>query len=61
MEITRLKGRPQFISPSKSDAAQAKLKQALDKIDEQGRIINVLAQKLQDAGQSVDLTKVAGQ
>ena len=42
---------------SKGDRLREKLKQALDKIDEQGRMINVLAQKLQDAGQNVNLTQ----
>ena len=42
---------------SKDDRLREKLKQALDKIDEQGRMINVLAQKLQDAGQNVNLTQ----
>jgi len=47
-------------SPSKNDPAGEKLKQALDKIDEQGRLISLLAQKLQEAGQSVDLTHDTG-
>ena len=47
----------QFKSFSKNDPCSEKLKQALDKINEQGRAINLLAQKLQDRGQSVDLTK----
>jgi len=34
-----------------------KLKQALDKIDEQGRMINVLVEKLRECGQSADLTR----
>jgi len=42
---------------SKGDVIRQKLKQALDEIDEQGRVINVLVQKLQDAGQGVDLSK----
>jgi len=46
-------------SPFKSNPLQTKLQQALDKIDEQGRIISVLAKKLEDAGQDVDLTKYA--
>jgi chromosome segregation ATPase len=41
-----------------NDPVRVKLKQALDKIDEQGRMINVLAKKLQESGQSVDLTRV---
>lgn len=41
---------------SKDDPYGEKLKQALDKIDEQGRMINALVQKLQDAGQPVNLT-----
>ncbi len=43
------------VLPKDKDALRAKLKEALDKIDAQGRIITVLAQKLQDAGQTVDL------
>ena len=39
---------------SKNEPAGEKLKQAFDKIDEQGRLINVLAQKLQECGQTVD-------
>jgi chromosome segregation ATPase len=46
--------------PSKGDVIQQKLKQALDEIDEQGRVINILVQKLQDAGQSVDLKQYLG-
>jgi hypothetical protein len=42
---------------SKDDRLREKLKQALDKIDEQGRMINRLVQKLQDAGQSVNLAQ----
>jgi hypothetical protein len=36
---------------------EEKLTQALDKIDQQGRAINTLVRKLQDCGQTVDLTK----
>lgn len=50
----------QFESFYRVDPAGAKLKQALTKIDEQGRMINALVQKLQDAGQSADVTKNAG-
>ena len=57
MEIIRLKDRSPLTSPSKNDSLREKLKQALDEIDEQGRVINVLVQKLQDAGQSVNLTQ----
>ena len=39
-----LKGQPQS-----DDAVRAKLEQALDKIQEQARVINVLSQKLEDA------------
>jgi hypothetical protein len=46
--------------PSKGDVIQQKLKQALDEIDEQGRVINILVQKLQDAGQSVNLQQYLG-
>ena len=41
----------------KGDRLREKLKQALDEIDEQGRAVNALVQKLQDAGQSVNLTQ----
>jgi hypothetical protein len=51
------KAEDQLIVLSKNDPVREKLKQALDKINEQGRLINVLAQKLQNAGQSVDLTR----
>jgi chromosome segregation ATPase len=61
--ILQLKERPTTSAPhennntlSKDDRLQEKLKQALDKIDQQGRAINALVQKLQDAGQSVNLT-----
>ena len=47
----------QFILPSKKDPLKEKLKQALDKIEQQGKIINLLAQKLQEAGQSVNLNR----
>ncbi len=64
MEIVRLKERSAKSNPhennnalSKGDRLREKLKQALDKIDEQGRMINVLVQKLQEAGQSVNLTQ----
>jgi hypothetical protein len=36
---------------------QEKLKQALDEVDKQGQVINVLVQKLHDAGVGVDLSK----
>ncbi|MBF0505039.1 MAG: hypothetical protein HQL14_08060 [Candidatus Omnitrophica bacterium] len=39
----------QFESESKSDAVRVKLKQALDKIDEQGKLIDLLSQKLEQA------------
>jgi DNA repair ATPase RecN len=45
---------------SKDDVIQQKLKQALDEIDEQGRVINVLVKKLEDAGQGVDLSQYLG-
>ena len=47
----------QLRSPSKTknDPIDVKLKQALDKINEQGRVISALSQKLHDAGQNVDL------
>ena len=53
----KLKGHGGIIMPAKNDTVGQKLKQALDKIDEQGRIINVLVKKLQDAGQTVNLTQ----
>ena len=40
------------------DRLREKLKQALDKIDSQGRYINELVQKLHDAGQAGNLTAV---
>ena len=40
---------------SKGDRLQEKLKQALDEIAEEGRVIDVLTRKLQDDGQSVNL------
>jgi chromosome segregation ATPase len=46
-----------YKTPSKPDALQLKLTQALDKIDEQGRVIDLLTKKLQESGQTVDLTK----
>ncbi len=45
---------------SKDDVIRQKLKQALDEIDEQGRVINILVSKLQDAGQSVNLSQYLG-
>ncbi len=48
----------EFILPAKSDALREKLKQALDKVDQQGHMINVLVQKLQDAGKSVNLSQL---
>ena len=63
-EIARLKERSTKSAPqdndnalSKGDRLREKLKQALDEIDEQGRVINALVQKLRDAGQSVDLSQ----
>jgi hypothetical protein len=56
-QVMILTRKPEFKS---SDALEEKLKQALDKIDEQGRVITLLVQKLQDAGQSVNLTKDIG-
>jgi len=47
----------QLSAISKDDVIRQKLRQALDEIDEQGRVINVLVQKLQDAGQSVNLSE----
>jgi len=48
----------QFIMPSKNNPLEEKLKQALDKIDQQGKAINALVQKLQDCGKSVNLDKL---
>ncbi len=63
-EIIRLKERSTKSTPhenndalSKGDRLREKLKQALDEINEQGRVVNVLVQKLHEAGQSVDLTR----
>ncbi len=62
-EITRLKERstksipPENNNALSDDRLREKLKQALDEIDRQGRVINVLIEKLHDAGQNVDLTK----
>jgi len=39
-------------------SAGAKMKQAMDKINSQGRVINALVQKLQDHGQTVDLSAI---
>ena len=47
----------QLSAISKDDVIRQKLRHALDEIDEQGRVINVLVQKLQDAGQSVNLSE----
>ena len=49
----------QFEASSQHNALQDKLKQALDKIDQQGRSISILNQKVQDCGQSADLTKTS--
>lgn len=67
MTIIRLKerlaiqGRPaqldQLNALPKGDRLREKLKQALDKIDEQGRKINTLVQKLQECAQRADLTR----
>jgi len=42
-QVKKLEAQP------KDDAVDVKLKQALEKIDEQGRMINVLSQKLENA------------
>ena len=61
LQIKELKDKvDQLKLVSQNDVAAQKLKQALDKVDEQGRLINVLTQKLQDCGQGVDLTKDTG-
>jgi hypothetical protein len=49
-----------FSTYSKDDVIQQKLKQALDEIDEQGRVINILVKKLEDAGQGVNLSQYLG-
>ena len=41
--------------PVGKDRLQEKLKQALDKIDQQGRMLNMLVDKLHELGQNVDL------
>jgi chromosome segregation ATPase len=46
-----------YAALSKNSPLEDKLKQALDKIDEQGRVINMLVKKLQEAGQTVDLSR----
>ncbi|MBF0570792.1 MAG: hypothetical protein HQL12_02860 [Candidatus Omnitrophica bacterium] len=50
----------ELTSKAKRDVLQEKLKQALKEIDEQDKVINVLVQKLRDAGQNVNLTKYFG-
>jgi ferritin-like metal-binding protein YciE len=47
------------VLPSKHDPATAKLKQALDKIDEQGRRINALIDKLQECTDSIKAAQQA--
>ena len=47
-------------SASRSDTLMVKLKEALDKIDQQGKLINALSQKLQDCGKTADNTKITG-
>jgi chromosome segregation ATPase len=47
----------EFILPSKKDPLREKLKQALDKINELGRVVTVLSQKLQECGQSANVTR----
>jgi len=46
-----------FILSSQKNRLAEKLRQALRKIDEQGRIINMLAEKLKSVGQAVDLSQ----
>jgi chromosome segregation ATPase len=61
LQIKDLQGKlNKFSAYSKDDVIRQKLKQALEEIDEQGKVINILAQKLQDAGQSVNLTQYLG-
>ena len=45
---------------SKNTPIEEKLSQALGKIEQQDKAINLLAQKLLECGQSVDLTKELG-
>ncbi len=46
----------QFIAPSASDPVREKLKQALAKIDELGGVIKVLSHKLEESGQTANLS-----
>jgi len=50
-----IEGKPD--EKTQDDRLREKLKQALDEIDAQGRMINVLAQKLQECAQKADLTR----
>jgi DNA repair exonuclease SbcCD ATPase subunit len=59
-ELALARQQPKDIPNSDEDEKEEKLKQALDKIDGQGRLIKILAQKLDDCGQSVNLTKDVG-
>jgi hypothetical protein len=58
MKIKALQDQLNQLGAPSDSVMEQKLKQALDKINEQGRIISALAQKLQDAGKSVDLSKI---
>jgi chromosome segregation ATPase len=42
---------------SKGDVLKDKLKQAMDQIDRQGKVVNLLIEKLHELGENVDLTK----
>jgi len=58
LQIKDLQGQLNQLSAlSKGDRLREKLKQALDEIDEQGRVVNILVRKLQECGKSVDLTQ----
>jgi len=48
----------QLNSSFKNDSYGRKLKQALDKIDEQGQVLNILVDKLRAAGEKVDLVQL---
>ncbi|MDE2027093.1 MAG: hypothetical protein KGK03_03805 [Candidatus Omnitrophica bacterium] len=58
LKVKELQARVDHLqSFSNDDAVSRKLKQALDKIQEQGHIINLLSDKLQSYGQTMDLSK----
>jgi len=53
IEISRL------TSSTKDDPLEEKLSQAVNKVDEQGQVINTLTKKLQECGQTIDVTQAA--